>query len=273
MEEAEARARAATARALDAEGRLGDAARQIRRLDMQAAVAEAEIAACRTAGDARDAALAELCARLEQRAAPAPAAHPDPNPKADEGLARCSPEGSADFGSAAMPEQVDGGEGMRPSSAHPPEHSVQARSLVAGDAGTSPEPAHGADLHEGQGQGQGPDTDAVDRLVGAWRGACAERDRRIAELAAQLAQARLDRLKNYSDNYHPVCPRFLPYPLSAVSCYIAAVFMLTPTLNGGTQLLGSEGSGMRCPARGSRAHVFATLFFLGVTWPPHVPGT
>ena len=176
LEEAEARARTATQRALDAEGRLGDAARQIRRLDMQAAVAEAEIAACRSAGDARDAALAELCARLEQRAAPAPAADPDPNPTPDNGLVQ-------------SPEQAYGGGGMRPASAHSEEILAQARSCGTGGAGSALVPCQGGDLRASQGQGQGPDTDAVDRLVGAWRGACAERDRRIAELAAQLAQA------------------------------------------------------------------------------------
>lgn len=187
LEEAEARARTATDRALDAEGRLGDAARQIRRLDTQAAVAEAEIAACRTAADARDAALAELCARLEQRAAPAPLTDPDPSPSSGHGRAHCSTGGSVGLGSSTMLEHADGGEGLRPASAYPEEHAAQVRSRGAGEAGTSPERSQGADLHDGQ--GQGPDADAVDRLVGAWRGACAKRDRCIAELAAQLAQA------------------------------------------------------------------------------------
>ena len=188
LEEAEARARTATERALAAEGRLGNAARQIRRLDMQAAVAEAEVAACRTAGDARDAALSELCARLEQRAAPAPACDPNPDTDPDPRAVHERMGGSAGCGSRAMLEQAGGEEGVWPASAHPADRSAQAQS-AGGGAGSALEASQGAYPAKGQGQGQGADADAVDRLVGAWRGACAERDHRLSERAAQLAQA------------------------------------------------------------------------------------
>lgn len=166
LEMAEEAARQATERALAAEGRLGDTERQVRRLGTEAAVMESEIAACQTAAAAKDAAIAQLCRRLEHRAAV------DPNPNFDTDV------------SATTNPELEGSPCQARPVPRPPGHgTVSQATREHTGAGQDPDPQGDAT----PGSAGGP-ADAVDRLVGAWRGACAERDRRIAKLLAQLAQ-------------------------------------------------------------------------------------
>lgn len=165
LEVAEAAARQATERALAAEGRLGDTERRVRRLGTEAAVMGSELAACQTAAAAKDAAIAQLCRRLEDRAAA------DPNPNFDTDV---SPTTNPELeGSPCLARPM-------PRLGHGAVSQATREHLdAAQDSDTQGDATPG---------GSGGPGDAVDRLVGAWRGACAERDRRIAKLLAQLAQ-------------------------------------------------------------------------------------
>jgi hypothetical protein len=197
LDEAEVRAAAAAHRALAAESRLGDAEREVRRLGTRAAAAQADAAAAAAAAAARGDALAQVCARLEQRGAADPGRDPEQGPEVTGHDARRSgvgtlavvaTAGSAVGGGGPPPALTLDGDWATLFDSPGPDAS---RSGCPSPNGASSLPARA--LGHGVGSSQadgGAPADAIDRLVGAWRGACAEREARIEELEARLAQVR-----------------------------------------------------------------------------------
>lgn len=197
LDEADARAAAAAQRALAAESSLGDAEREVRRLGARAAAAQADAAAAAAAAAARGDALAQVCARLEQRGAADPGRGPNQSPE-DTGhdalrpgagtLAVVATAGSAAGGSGPPPALTLDGDWATLFDSPGPDAS-RAGSPGPLGAAALPARAPGHGMGSSQADGGAP-ADAIDRLVCAWRGACAEREGRIAELEARLAQVR-----------------------------------------------------------------------------------